>query len=69
LNNKLVPKSLGDIFAEMALKTAPAGAGERAAPKLLQYAFQQQLTPLAMAGFWWGVSPKSENINNTTPLV
>ena len=42
------------------LKPPPAGAGECAAPKLLQYAFQQQLTPLAMAEFWWGASPKSE---------
>jgi len=60
LNKELVPKSLVDIFADTALKTPPAGAGECAAPKLLQYAFQQQLTPLAMAEFWWGASPKSE---------
>ena len=60
LNNKLVPKSLVDIFAETALKTPPAGAGECAAPKLLQYAFQHHLMPLAMAEFWWGASPKSE---------
>jgi tRNA pseudouridine32 synthase/23S rRNA pseudouridine746 synthase len=60
LNRKLTPKSLLDIFADTALKTPPAGAGECAAPKLLQYAFQHQLTPLAMAEFWWGASPKSE---------
>jgi tRNA pseudouridine32 synthase/23S rRNA pseudouridine746 synthase len=60
LNKKLVPKSLVDIFAETALKTPPAGAGECAAPKLLQYAFQHHLIPLAMAEFWWGASPKSE---------
>jgi len=60
LNKKLEPKSLKDIFADTALTTPPAGAGECAAPKLLQYAFQQQLTPLAMAEFWWGASPKSE---------
>lgn len=60
LNNELVPKSLVEIFADTALKIPPAGAGECAAPKLLQYAFQQQLTPLAMAEFWWGASPKSE---------
>ena len=60
LNKELVPKSLVDIFAETALKTPPAGAGECAAPKLLHYAFQQHLTPLAMAEFWWGASPKSE---------
>lgn len=60
LNKELTAKSLVDVFAETALKTPPAGAGECAAPKLLQYAFQQQLTPLAMAEFWWGASPKSE---------
>jgi tRNA pseudouridine32 synthase/23S rRNA pseudouridine746 synthase len=60
LNKELIPKSLVDIFADTALKTPPAGAGECAAPKLLHYAFQQNLTPLAMAEFWWGASPKSE---------
>jgi tRNA pseudouridine32 synthase/23S rRNA pseudouridine746 synthase len=60
LNKELVAKSLRDIFAETALEIPPAGAGECAAPKLLQYAFQKQLTPLAMAEFWWGASPKSE---------
>ncbi|PKG93294.1 RluA family pseudouridine synthase [Paraglaciecola sp. MB-3u-78] len=60
LNKQREPKSLLDIFAETALKTPPAGAGECAVPKLLQYAFKHQLTPLAMAEFWWGVSPKSE---------
>ena len=60
LNKELEPKSLEYIFANTALNTPPAGAGECAAPKLLQYAFQQQLTPLAMAEFWWGASPKSE---------
>ncbi|WP_293748099.1 RluA family pseudouridine synthase [uncultured Paraglaciecola sp.] len=60
LNQAQEPKSLLDIFADTALKTPPAGAGECAAPKLLQYAFAHQLTPLAMAEFWWGASPKSE---------
>ncbi|MEG0697597.1 MAG: RluA family pseudouridine synthase, partial [Algoriella sp.] len=38
----------------------PAAAGECAAPKLLQYAFQENLEPICMAEFWWGDSPKSE---------
>ena len=46
LNKELVPKSLVDIFADTALKTPPAGAGECAAPKLLQYAFQQHALPI-----------------------
>jgi tRNA pseudouridine32 synthase/23S rRNA pseudouridine746 synthase len=49
-------KSLGEIFNG----NPPAGAGECAAPKLLQYAFQNDLKPIAMAEFWWGQSPKSE---------
>ena len=49
-------KSLSEIFDG----NPPAGAGECAAPKLLHYAFQQSLKPIAMAEFWWGQSPKSE---------
>lgn len=50
-------KSLLDIFQD---KTPMGGTGECAAPKLLQYAFQHEMKPLAMAEFWWGQSPKSE---------
>lgn len=53
-------KDLNDIFEPLAMKVPPAGAGECAAPKLLQYAFAHQLTPITMAEFWWGASPKSE---------
>ena len=49
-------KSIGEIFNN----NPPAGAGECAAPKLLHYAFEQNLKPIAMAEFWWGQSPKSE---------
>jgi len=49
-------KSLGKIFDG----NPPAGAGECAAPKLLHYAFEHHLKPIAMAEFWWGQSPKSE---------
>lgn len=38
----------------------PSGAGECCAPKLLQYAFSHQLTPLALAEFWVGAPPKTE---------
>ena len=38
----------------------PGGTGDCCAPKLLQYAYQQQLKPLCMAEFWWGPSPKTE---------
>ena len=36
-----------------------AGAGECAAPKLLQYAYQNSLRPLCMSEFWWGNPPSS----------
>lgn len=53
-------KSLREIFSQTPFGTPPAGAGECATPKLLQYAFENALTPIAMAEFWWGTSPKSE---------
>lgn len=56
-NNKdLEKKSLYTIFQG----EPPAGAGECAAPKLLEYAYVHGLTPITMAEFWWGASPKSE---------
>lgn len=53
-------KDLCRIFEDTAQKVPPAGAGECAAPKLLQYAYQQHWKPIAMAEFWWGDSPKME---------
>lgn len=53
-------KDLCAIFEQTVQKTPPAGAGECAAPKLLQYAYLHGLKPLAMAEFWWGDSPKTE---------
>ena len=60
LNAKGETKNLCAIFEETAQKTPPAGAGECAAPKLLQYAYLSGLSPIAMAEFWWGESPKTE---------
>lgn len=60
LNQSGQQKSLADIFQKNAATPPPAGAGECAAPKLLQYAFLHQLKPLAMAEFWWGQSPVGE---------
>ncbi|WP_144210630.1 RluA family pseudouridine synthase [Shewanella donghaensis] len=51
---------LNTIFKDAPNHLPPAGAGECAAPKLLQYAFANNLTPITMAEFWWGISPKSE---------
>jgi tRNA pseudouridine32 synthase/23S rRNA pseudouridine746 synthase len=60
LNSTQETKSLLAIFKETPFKTPPAGAGECAAPKLLQYAFLNELKPIALAEFWWGISPESE---------
>lgn len=60
LNAKGETKNLCAIFEETVQKTPPAGAGECTAPKLLQYAYLSGLSPIAMAEFWWGESPKTE---------
>lgn len=60
LNAKGETKNLCAIFEETVQKTPPAGAGECAATKLLQYAYLSGLSPIAMAEFWWGESPKTE---------
>ncbi len=54
-NAKSEHRSLVDIFAP---DVPPSGAGECAAPKLLQYAYLNHLRPICMAEFWWGKSPK-----------
>ncbi len=59
LNQQKETKGLLAIFNNPSVKP-PAGAGDCSAPKLLQYAFQHELTPVAMAEFWWGISPNSE---------
>ncbi|RHJ91160.1 RluA family pseudouridine synthase [Parabacteroides bouchesdurhonensis] len=53
-------RSLLSIFKEAKQQLPPAGAGECAAPRLLQYAYLNNLKPIAMAEFWWGKSPKTE---------
>ncbi len=49
-----------NIFKDSPNQTPPSGAGDCAAPKLLQYAFDNNYTPIALAEFWWGKSPKLE---------
>lgn len=60
LNARGEVKDLCSIFAHTVHKIPPAGAGECAAPKLLQYAYSHHYRPVAMAEFWWGNSPKAE---------
>ena len=58
LNQQKELKNLLAIFNDPAIKP-PAGSGECAAPKLLQYAFANHLKPIALAEFWWGISPSA----------
>ncbi len=60
LNAEGNAKDLLAIFENTTVRIPPAGAGECAAPKLFQYAYENNLKPIAMAEFWWGASPRSE---------
>ena len=60
LNCKGERKDLIELFADTIAQKPPAGSGDCAAPKMLQYAFEHKLIPLCMAEFWWGIQPKSE---------
>lgn len=60
LNASGESRDLCEIFVDTPQHTPPAGAGECAAPKLLQYAYTNSYHPLAMAEFWVGDSPKEE---------
>jgi tRNA pseudouridine32 synthase/23S rRNA pseudouridine746 synthase len=60
LNQEGLRKSLNELFSDAGYKNPPAGAGECAGIKLLQYAFLHQMKPLALTEFWWGQSPKSD---------
>ncbi|MFZ9029368.1 MAG: pseudouridine synthase [Crocinitomicaceae bacterium] len=51
-------QDLNDIFGELGMPI-PSGAGECSAPKLLQFAYMNDLKPIAMAEFWWGSPPQN----------
>ncbi len=53
-------KSLLEIFKSSSHGKPPVAAGECAAPKLLQYAIEHQLKPIALSEFWWGKSIKNK---------
>lgn len=63
-DNAIVHNSLGEsssilnIFEGDGL-TPPGGTGDCAAPKLLEYAYKNNLKPLAMGEFWYGHSPET----------
>ena len=69
LNGNGERKDMLDIFSEFYKEQSlregrailpPGGAGECAAPKLLQYAFLHGMRPISMGEFWWGNSPRGE---------
>jgi len=53
-------KALQHIFEDFGSTIPRAGAGECAAPKLLQFAYLSGWQPVCMAEFWWGKSPNTE---------
>ncbi len=54
LNARGERRNLLEIFSTTPQHIPPAGAGECAAPRLLQYAYLHGLRPLAIAEFWYG---------------
>lgn len=52
--------TIGALFHEYRGVLPPAGAGDCAAPKLFQYAFNNNLEPIALAEFWWGAPAVGE---------
>lgn len=60
LNAKQKKKNLLDIFNTFGIDVPPAGAGECAAPKLFQHAFEKGYEPIELLEFWWGPSPASQ---------
>lgn len=60
INAKGEYKNVKELFAHLNLDNPPSGAGECAAPKLLQYAYLNNLKPISFAEFWWGAAPVSE---------
>ncbi len=60
LNARGEVQDLNAIFRHTPQRVPPAGTGECAAPKLLQYAYLNHLHPVAMAEFWVGQSPRGE---------
>lgn len=52
--------NVGDIFKATLFDIPPSGAGDCAAPRMLQHAYEMGYEPICMAEFWWGKSPSSE---------
>ncbi len=53
-------ENLLQIFEKAGRGIPPAGSGECAGPRLMQYVYSHHLRLIAMAEFWLGASPKQE---------
>lgn len=53
-------RSLWNLFASVTQQPPPGGAGECAAPKLLNHAYLHGYRPIALAEFWWGSPSPTE---------
>ena len=51
--------TIKEVFSRIG-SVPPGGTGDCAAPKLLEYAYRNNLHPLAMGEFWYGASPLKE---------
>lgn len=60
LNARGERKTIREIFEQNVQKVPPSATGECAAPKLLQWAYLNELEPISMAEFWYGKSPVGE---------
>ena len=60
LDSQGATKNLFAIFEDFNKGKPPSGAGECSAPKLLHYAYKNNMKPLAIAEFWWGKATLSE---------
>jgi len=58
-NSYRLSNRLGEeqVLSHFFTSQVPDGAGDCAAPKLLDYAHRHGLMPVALAEFWWGASP------------
>jgi len=60
LNARGESQVLSACFPDFDLRHPPSGSGDCCAPKLLQYAYKNELQPLALGEFWWGSAPDKE---------
>lgn len=59
-NSRGESKNIMEVFQDAKRALPPGGAGECAAPRLFQFAFEHSLEPVAMSEFWYGISPRKE---------